>query len=81
MANIIAVRTFLTIKQILRTIIRTRIVDWDELQSDFAAMEAASESFDEIRLEHFIKKLVPEMTESLAVDNVIHFDQIKNLEQ
>lgn len=54
---------------------------WDERQSDFAAMEAASESFDEIRLEYLIKKLVPEMTESLAVDNVIHFDQAKNLEQ
>jgi len=60
---------------------KTRIVDWDELQSDFAAMDTASQSFDESILEQFIKKLVPEMTESPASDNVINFEHIKNLEQ
>ena len=60
---------------------KTRIVDWAELQSDFAAMDTASQSFDESMLEQLIKKLVPEMTESEAKDNVINFEQIKNLEQ
>ena len=56
---------------------KTRIVDWDELQTDFSAMESASETFDEETLISLIKKLVPEMTESLAKDNVINFEQIK----
>lgn len=56
---------------------KTRIVDWDELQSDFTAMEAASESFDEPSLQNLIRKLVPEMTESLAEDNVVHFTKTK----
>jgi len=60
---------------------KTRIVDWAELQSDFAAMDTASQSFDESTLKQLIKKLVPEMTESEAKDNVINFEQIKNLEQ
>ena len=60
---------------------RTRIVDWDRLQADFAAMAAASEAFDEPKLQQLIKKLVPEMTESLARDNVVHFDQSKKHEQ
>ncbi|WP_232020181.1 polysaccharide biosynthesis protein [Sulfuriflexus mobilis] len=60
---------------------KTRIVDWEQLQADFAAMQAASEAFDEPKLEQLIKKLVPEMTESSATGNVIHFDQVKKLEQ
>lgn len=60
---------------------KTRIVDWEQLQSDFASMETASQSFDEPKLEQLIKKLVPEMTESSASDNVVHFDQAKKLEQ
>jgi len=56
---------------------KTRIVDWEQLQADFVAMESASQSFDESTLEQFIKKLVPEMTESLASDNIVNFEQIK----
>jgi len=56
---------------------KTRIVDWNELQTDFSAMESASELFDEQTLESLIKKLVPEMTESQAKDNVINFEKIK----
>ncbi len=56
---------------------KTRIVDWDELQRDFTAMESASETFDEKSLTSLIKKLVPEMTESEAKDNVINFEKIK----
>ena len=56
---------------------KTRIVDWNELQTDFSAMETASQRFDEATLKSLIKKLVPEMTESLANDNVINFDKIK----
>lgn len=56
---------------------KTRIVDWEELQSDFSAMESASQLFDEGKLKVLIKKLVPEMTESLAKDNVINFEKIK----
>lgn len=56
---------------------KTRIVDWDELQKDFSAMDSASQSFDETSLKSLIKKLVPEMTESPAKDNVINFEKIK----
>lgn len=56
---------------------KTRIVDWHELQSDFAAMDEASQLFDEEKLKHLIKKLVPEMTESFEKNNVINFDKIK----
>jgi len=56
---------------------KTRIVDWGELQTDFSAMEAASQIFDEQTLKSLIKKLVPEMTESLAKDNVINFEKVK----
>jgi len=56
---------------------RTRIVDWNELQDDFSAMDKASELFDEGTLKLLIKKLVPEMTESLAKDNVVNFGKIK----
>jgi len=57
---------------------KTRIVDWEELQSDFSAMDSASQLFEEDKLKVLIKKLVPEMTESLAKDNVINFEKIKN---
>jgi len=56
---------------------KTRIVNWDELLADFTAMDSASQSFDEESLKSLIKKLVPEMTESLAKDNVINFEKIK----
>ena len=57
---------------------KTRIVDWEDLQSDFSAMDSASQLFEEDKLKVLIKKLVPEMTESLAKDNVINFEKIKN---
>ncbi len=56
---------------------KTRIVDWNELQTDFSAMESASQTFDEETLISLIKKLVPEMTESQAKDNVINFEKMK----
>ena len=56
---------------------KMRIVDWETLQSDFAEMEEACQLFDESKLKRLIKKLVPEMTESLASDNVINFEKIK----
>jgi len=58
---------------------KTRIVDWKELQDDFLAMDNASELFDEEALNLLIKKLVPEMTESLAKDNVVNFEMAKNI--
>ena len=58
---------------------KTRIVDWKELQADFSAMDNASELFDEEALNLLIKKLVPEMTESLAKDNVVNFEAAKKI--
>jgi len=58
---------------------KTRIVDWKELQDDFLAMDKASELFDEETLKLLIKKLVPEMTESPAKDNVVDFEKAKNI--
>ena len=60
---------------------KTRIVEWNEPQSDLATIEAAGDFFDETQLELLIKNLVQGMTWSPTIDNVIYFDEIMNLER